>query len=501
MFEQLQEGFQKWPKHIDQALERAALFKSLKEKVYVEKSELETFQTYEKNLQDLEPLLRKSTDVEKESYSQVIFQGNPWSSLNSIPFALFFLSIYKSYIVPGVSVLLPILTLLLPYLLLKMFYNIPIEFNQYMSILWRLWNGKSIVPEGLGVNGETEKLDPMILLKQIVSNVGGLFTIGQSIWQPIQQARHFQKLDKECTAFGNSILGIKEIGKTLLKRWKIYLPKWFGAWIDLCPSTNRQAFAFTQEYEYWLHHTKRAIERFQVLYTLARRPDVMPVEFVKSTKPILYLEEFGDPNIPYEQRILSSIKCKGHTIVTGPNRGGKSSFLRGILLNIKFAHCYGAVYAKRGQMSYFSWIADGLRLGDTPGKRSMFEREVEFATHVLEKKGGTGILIYDELFHSTNPPDAERTSRLFCEELWKKENCISLLSTHVYGLAEDSPDTIQKVCLASWKDKNNEYLFSYGIQKGICRVSSVDLVLQEHGWRTSSADDKEDKKSCVRQEE
>jgi hypothetical protein len=499
MNDQLQEGFQKWPKNFNQALERATLFKSLQKKVKEESSELERFSTYETHLKQLEPLLRKSTDVEKEGYSQVIFQGNPWSSFNSIPFALFILSIYKSYIVPGVSVLLPILTLILPYILLKMFYNIPIEFNQYMGILWRLWNGKSILPDDLGaseaatgaasaVSGATEKMDPMMVLKQIISNLGGLFTIGQSIWQPIQQAIHFQKLDKECTEFGNSILGIKDIAKQLLDKWKAYFPKWFSSWIDLCPSTNRQAFAFTQEYEYWLHHTKRVIGRFQVLYKLARRPDVVPVEFVKSKvkhsteKPILFLQDFGDPNIPYEERVVTSIKCKGHTIVTGPNRGGKSSFLRGILLNIKFAHCYGAVFAKKGQMSYFSWIADGLRLGDTPGKKSMFEREVEFATHVLEKKGGTGILLYDELFHSTNPPDAERTSRIFCEKIWKKENCISLISTHVYGLAEDSPETIQKVCLASWKDTTNEYIFSYGIQKGICRVSSVDLLLEDHGW-------------------
>jgi DNA mismatch repair ATPase MutS len=194
------------------------------------------------------------------------------------------------------------------------------------------------------------------------------------------------------------------------------------------------------------------------------------------------MKDFGDPNIAYEDRIVTSIKCDGHTIVTGPNRGGKSSFLRGVLMNVKFAHAYGVAYAKKAQMSYFTWIADGLRLADTPGKKSMFEREVEFATQVLQKEKGCGLVLYDELFHSTNPPDAERASHLFCEKLWNKTNCISLLSTHVYGLAKEAPEKIQKVCLASWKDKENQYLFSYTVQKGICRVSSVDLLLEQYGW-------------------
>lgn len=484
---QLKEGFSRWPKSINQACKRAFLFKSLKEKVNEVKSEIPIIEDYNQNILKIQPLLRESSDIEKEGYSQVIFKGSPWASLNTIPFALTFLSIYKSYIVPGISLLLPIIMCLLPYILLKAFYNIPITFTEYTGILWRMWNGQPLpkTPEEIlkPVQGQQ---DAISILKQLAQNGWTLFTVGQTMWQPIQQARHFKKLDTECSGFGDSIVRVKGIVSGLCERWEKFFPKWFPSWIRMCPDEGRRAFAFIQDYSYWLPHLRRVMGRFEVIYKLARRNDVVPVEFVSSKNPILMLKDFGDPSIPFEERITTSVKCNGHTIITGPNRGGKSSFLRGILMNIKFAHAYGACFASKAQMSYFTWIADGLRLADIPGKTSMFEREVQFASKVLEKKGGCGIVLYDELFHSTNPPDAERTSRVFCNELWKKDNCISFISTHVYSLAEDSPKNIEKLCLASWKDKNNEYTFSYMAQKGICKVSSVDLLLEQYGWIKSA---------------
>ena len=113
---------------------------------------------------------------------------------------------------------------------------------------------------------------------------------------------------------------------------------------------------------------------------------------------MLVLKRFGDPSIPLDRRVLSSVGLggrggaskKSHAILTGPNRGGKSSFLRGVLMNVVVAHCFGAAFATKAQMTPFTWIADGMRLDDTPGKQSMFEREVAFGSAVLAKEGGRG---------------------------------------------------------------------------------------------------------------
>jgi hypothetical protein len=497
--EQIAEGIKAWPKDTATCLKRATTFQALREHLGDNPQAYEESRTHFTNLEaaakKLEPLLREPTDVEKESYSQVCFRGTPWASLNTIPFALIALSFYKSFIVPGFSIILPIISLILPFLLLRMSYNIPITMEEYASILWRMWNGQKmpmtpeeILQPQLAVPQPPQ--DPITRIKTLAQNGWTLFAVGQTIWQPIQQARHFMTLDADCLALGNCLIGVKGIGLELTKAWKAWVPGWLAGWLAECPDDPRQAFAFAIETPFWLRHTFRALGRLEVVLALAGREDVTSAEFVGGAKPVLVLKRFGDPSIPMDRRVLSSVglgggrgsKTKSHAILTGPNRGGKSSFLRGVLMNVVVAHCFGAAFAAKAQMTPFTWIADGMRLDDTPGKQSMFEREVAFGSAVLAKEGGRGLVLYDELFHSTNPPDAKRTSELFCNSLWKKDNCLSIVSTHVYSLARDAPaEAVDQMCVAAWRSEQGKLLFSYKIQKGVCEVSSVDLLLKQFG--------------------
>lgn len=499
--EQLKEGVSAWPKNIGTCLARANLFASLQAKVRNTSTN-----TYEVEpildkitllTHTLEPLLREPTPTESEGYSQVCFQGNPWSSLNSIPFALVIVSLYKSYIVPAFGLILPLLTWILPYILLRVMYNIPIPFTEYTKILWRMWNGQPMprTPEELLNPPPPPQDDALTQLRKMAQNAWTLFTLGQTMWQPIQQGIHFIRLDTGCLSLGSSIVELKETALELVKSSSSYLPKWFEPWLLECSSDARQAFAFVLEHPFWLPHVFRSVGRFEVLFRLASRSDVTPTQFIDSESPILMIKQFGDPSIPVDSRIVSST-CLGvkenHAIITGPNRGGKSSFMRGVLLTVLLSHSFGCAFAEKTQMTHFTWIADGLRLDDKPGKQSMFEREVSFSSSILKTKGGKGLILYDEIFHSTNPPDAIRASDIFCKSLWNKKNCISFVSTHVYSLAHSAPPLVKRICLAAWC-KNSTFDFSYTAQRGICEVSSVDLVLKQYGMLPSKhAPSKED---------
>jgi hypothetical protein len=488
--EQIKETYKQWPSNIQSCIKRANTFQAMKQRLTPDLKEdthliLTNIQVATKSL---DPLLRETSDVEKEGFSQVLFEGIPWSELNYIPFSLALVSAFKSYVVPSASLMLPLLSWILPFLFLRFVFNIPIPFSDYTSLLWRMWNGRPLprTPEELlAPLGEEPPLDAVGQIKRLLQNGWTLFTLSQALWQPIQQARHFMTLDKDCLRLGESVVSLTSSCSKLMNHWGAWLPPWFSYFLSLCPSDTRQAFAFVRDYPYWLPHMCRGVGRFNALFILAGRNDTVPATFVESKKPVLLLKEFGDPSIPAEKRVLSSV-CLGasqprHAIVTGPNRGGKSSCMRGVLLNAMTAHTFGAVFAKKGQLSYFSWIADGMRLDDFPGAMSMFEREVSFASSIMHKEGGNGLVLYDELFHSTNPPDAIRTSELFCGKLWKKENCVSMISTHVYSLARGAPSSVKALCVGATKEGEG-IQFSYKLQSGICELSSVDLLLGQHGF-------------------
>jgi DNA mismatch repair ATPase MutS len=137
----------------------------------------------------------------------------------------------------------------------------------------------------------------------------------------------------------------------------------------------------------------------------------------------------------------------------------------------------------------FDWIATGLRLEDRPGSTSMFESEVEFAIQIVQRAKATpdqiGFIFFDELFHSTNPPDGARTADIFLQKLWQTPNTASFISTHVFDLAKKAPKKIQRLCVPAQKNEEGGLTFTYTLQKGICEVSSVDVILKEKGLLTA----------------
>jgi len=120
-----------------------------------------------------------------------------------------------------------------------------------------------------------------------------------------------------------------------------------------------------------------------------------------------------------------------------------------------------------------------LKPDDLPGSKSRFEREIEFTANTLQLTEPSLVFI-DELYHSTNPPDALRSCQIYCDQLWKKSNIVSVISTHLFKLVEKAPNHIQKLCCPAIIE-NGTIRFSYTLTKGICKVSSVDELLKRNG--------------------
>jgi DNA mismatch repair ATPase MutS len=121
-----------------------------------------------------------------------------------------------------------------------------------------------------------------------------------------------------------------------------------------------------------------------------------------------------------------------------------------------------------------------LKPDDLPGSKSRFEREIEFTANTLQFTEPILVFI-DELYHSTNPPDALRSCQIYCKQLWKKGNIVSVISTHLFELVEKCDKNIQKLCCPATINEDGDIHFEYSLKKGICKVSSVDELLKNNG--------------------
>jgi len=442
---------------------------------------------------ELDPLLKPASELEHETYSELLFLSDWSKPLNFIPYLLAIWSVLRVYIMPGLSFMLPLLIVIMPYLILKYILHMPMDKKTYWDILYKILKGQ--MPIGTDAAGPkvTESQNPKDLLK-ILGQIGWVgTTLFQSMAQPYWNFQHLRKVDDiiakkgklvgELNVLYNEISGtLKQIG---IMMYKNPLASGQNDQSQKCQDT-RTSLASVLTDPIPARHCLRLLGQMEVLLALASRPDICPVRWSQSDSTILKLKGCYDFHVTDKNQKTFDLDLsdKTHVLLTGPNRGGKSTVLRAVTSSIRLAHTYGCSFGYDCEMSVLTNMFTCLKPDDLPGTKSRFEREVEFTSGTLRPRGPAIVLI-DELYHSTNPADAKEACKVYLKHLWDQPNTLSIISTHIFDLVEDSDETkVQRLCCPAKDLGNGRVEFLYGLESGICKVSSVHELLLASGIKT-----------------
>jgi hypothetical protein len=425
---------------------------------------------------EAEPSVQKTLTpdtLSEECYGQLLFRSEYTQTLNHIPFLLMVLRFYKIFVVPTMAVAMPLMAVVLPFILIRYVFNMPMPLPTYITLIKKVYSGSLGSPEGT---------DLISKVKYYAQTGWLIFNFIQSLWAPINSAKHLYKLDASLVAEGDAICKLIDTVHQLREEFAAIGFK--SEPLPLTVSDRRQAVAYVLENPAAMRILLKQLGTYEVLYRLAAHKDICVVRWIGCARPKLRLKHTYDIRVEPEKRITFSVDFeRPHAILTGPNRGGKSTALRAIGRSVFLAHTFGCAIGRSATMTPFRWIQTCLRLEDIPGSKSLFEREVAIASLALDRirsKAGRGLVLIDELFHSTNPPDAEIASRKFLDELWRNKNTLSVVSTHLFCLAEEERQTVQQICCPA-TDDGHHIKYKYGLAPGICRVSSVREILREQG--------------------
>ena len=419
--------------------------------------------------------------LEDDAISQISFNHTLLKPLNQVPWMILCITLFKIWMVPLMSFVTPILIWILPYILLKFVYLLPISQEQYTTIIKRVFFGVS------PLDSDEEAASKPITLQAIGQYCIFGFSLVQSMVQPIQNAIHLYKTDSVCYSIGSKIIELRSIVRELrdeLGNFNGPHTKLSHGLESLPENDIRRTFIFVHEYPHALHVVLSDITRLECMWRIACFSQLNPVEFKRD---IFQITDGIDLSLGKVEPVASTIKLslhdRPHTVLTGPNGGGKSSFLRSILQTVLLSHSYGMAPAKEIFIPRFLWVASGIQLRDTPGKLSMFETEVKFAADCIQtaKRDGPGLVLFDELFHSTNPPDGIRTANIFLKNLWNQSDLFSIVSTHVFPLIKEAPKNVMPICCPATQMESGDITYSFGVQPGICEVSSVHKVWERFG--------------------
>jgi len=414
----------------------------------------------------LEPYIDNKTDLIGQAESQLFFTGEHTKILNTVPYLITILLILKIWVAPIMGVMMPFMFFIAPYIIVKLVMKIPIPWEVYISIM------KEMV---LGVKG-----DQPIGLKQLSQGLYLVTSFGQGLIQPILTAQQTYKTDLKIKEIGTAIN--EYIGTTAEIFTRLYqkdtLQKLPPLPLDL---SARDAYWWFKDNHLLFKSWRHQVGCMDVYYTLAKDSAWRPVEW----SSVAEFQFEGLADLCIKEPIKSDIVYNRHNLMTGPNRGGKSSFLRAVLQQVLFSRVLGITNCERASLPWVHWIHSRIRSLDKPGEASLFEEDVKSCAGILKRVDVAehGLVLIDELFHSTNPPDALFCAQTFLGDFWKCESATSIISTHSFELLNDLPEHVKTLCCPASEVDDGQIKYSYKVEHGVCKLSSVREVLKEAGFR------------------
>ena len=155
-------------------------------------------------------------------------------------------------------------------------------------------------------------------------------------------------------------------------------------------------------------------------------------------------------------------------IVTGPNMGGKSTYMRQVALIALLAHCGSFVPAKRARLGPLDAIY--TRIGaadDLAGGRSTFMVEMTEAAYILHHATPSSLVLMDEIGRGTSTLDGLSLAWAIARHLVEKTRSLTLFATHYFEmtrLAEDFPEAVN-VHLDAVEHKDR-IVFLHSVEEG-----------------------------------
>ena len=206
-------------------------------------------------------------------------------------------------------------------------------------------------------------------------------------------------------------------------------------------------------------------------YTLTRNGYTIP-NYIKSKKPVIIFRDMGNPTL--DICVKNDISIHNNIIVTGPNAGGKSTFIKGVVINLLMAQTIGLSFSRYMLFTPFSYIETQIYNTDEKGELSLFQKQIKRMDSYIEnidKGEGFSFSAIDELFNATNHHDSGVISDMYCKKLEKNNNSLALITTHLDRITKNSSRFSNY--RMTIKKKNSEIDFTYKIEEGV----NIDSVL------------------------
>ncbi|MFA6302615.1 MAG: DNA mismatch repair protein MutS [Legionella sp.] len=199
-----------------------------------------------------------------------------------------------------------------------------------------------------------------------------------------------------------------------------------------------------QNYCQVLHALAQALAQLDVLNTLAERAQSLRWTCPTFTRNSGLIIEAGRhpviEEIVQERFIANDLQLdptKSVLLITGPNMGGKSTYMRQTALIVLLAHIGSYIPAKKACLGPIDKIF--TRIGasdDLASGRSTFMVEMTETAHILRQATSESLVLIDEIGRGTSTYDGMALAYASCAYLASQVKAYTLFSTHYFELTK-----------------------------------------------------------------
>ena len=172
---------------------------------------------------------------------------------------------------------------------------------------------------------------------------------------------------------------------------------------------------------------------------------------------------------------LGEIYAVPNIIITGPNRGGKSTSLRSIMSSVVLAQSLGIAPAKEMTFTPMSRITSSMQTTDNAQSGdSLFSAQTKCITEletamIAAAPGEFGMNALDEIFTGTRQEEGEPLAKFSAQKLGNYRNDITMFATHFSSIPalESEPDSRYKNYKVTAQVDGDRVTSTFLLDKGI----------------------------------
>ena len=464
-------------------------------------------------------ILRERNPEEIKLIDSVYFTNKYLTMLNNNEDIMSLYSLFTIFFAPIYGIVSPIVFFILPYIYLYFFAGIKFSFKAYFDIFKVSILGGFNIFSGGGKNSITKYfsiiLSIIIYFQNFMNTINAAknnHTIINVLHSKLHTLNKFMSNSQELFKIAKEIFKLEDIdifntslNNALFKTLPSLLTN--KGKILVCYKTIEKVDLHIDKFKNYFN-TIGLIDSYLSIVTLVKDFDdkkynICYTRYNSNLTPTIKFKDIWHPYLAKNNTsntiISNSIdigdKLPNNIVLTGPNAGGKSTFIKGLSLSLLFSQTFGIAFAKEAYITPMSLINTYLNIPDCKNKESLFEAEMHRARNHLKNLKELGdhefsFIVMDEIFSSTNPEEGISGAYAICNKLAEYKNSISVITTHFNYLTKlENSGNYKNYKIPIERNEHNEIVYPYKLQEGASDQHIALELLKKKGFDSDIVDD------------